>query len=146
MVTKKLFSDKKSPQRKICLIFDIFTSKHRNWALFDSDTLTPTSTLTNVLHNHIIEIVHCQEIKENELKDTGIVRNVDELGRIVIPMEIRRSFNIGIKDPLEIFVEGDKIILTKHKNLCAFCGCEDNIISFKGKFICNNCKKDINAT
>lgn len=80
------------------------------------------------------------------MKDTGIVRNVDELGRIVIPMEIRRSFNIGIKDPLEIFVEGDKIILTKHKNLCAFCGCEDNIISFKGKFICNNCKKDINAT
>jgi len=80
------------------------------------------------------------------LKATGIVRNVDELGRIVIPMEIRRTFGIGIKDPLEIFVEGDKIILTKCKNVCAFCGCEDNIVRFKDKFICNNCKKDVQTT
>ncbi len=80
------------------------------------------------------------------MKATGIVRNIDDLGRIVIPMEIRRGFDIGTKDPLEIFIEGNKIILTKCKNACTFCGCEDNITSFKEKFICDSCKKSINKT
>ncbi|HDP69801.1 MAG TPA: AbrB/MazE/SpoVT family DNA-binding domain-containing protein [Actinobacteria bacterium] len=80
------------------------------------------------------------------MKATGIVRNVDDLGRIVIPMEIRRTFGIGIKDPLEIYVEEDRIILAKCKNICTFCGCEEEIVRFKNKFLCHNCKKDIQRT
>ena len=56
------------------------------------------------------------------MKSTGIVRRVDELGRIVIPMELRRTFGIEIKDPLEIFVDGDSIVLSKYQSACVFCG------------------------
>ena len=56
------------------------------------------------------------------MHDTGIVRRVDDLGRIVIPMELRRTLGIKVKDPMAIFVEGDRIILTKHKDACALCG------------------------
>jgi AbrB family transcriptional regulator, transcriptional pleiotropic regulator of transition state genes len=73
------------------------------------------------------------------MKATGIVRRVDELGRIVIPKEIRRSFDIDIKDPLEIYVEGENIVMTKHHSTCIFCGLNDSIQSFRGKFVCSSC-------
>lgn len=73
------------------------------------------------------------------MKATGIVRRVDELGRIVIPKELRRTFGIDIKDPIEIFVDGDNIILTKYRSSCVFCGRPHGIQSFKGKYICGDC-------
>lgn len=67
------------------------------------------------------------------MKATGIVRKVDELGRIVIPMELRKTMGIDLKDPLEIFVDGDKIILKKYEPGCVITGSQDNLISFQGK-------------
>lgn len=73
------------------------------------------------------------------MKSTGIIRNVDELGRIVIPKEIRKKMNIGSADPIEIYVEGDKIILRKYENACAICGGSAELVEFKGKKICEEC-------
>lgn len=77
------------------------------------------------------------------MKATGIVRNIDDLGRIVLPMELRRTLGINIKDPMEIFVEGDSIIIKKHQPNCIFCGSEKNVVSFKDKNICEVCKKEL---
>jgi AbrB family transcriptional regulator, transcriptional pleiotropic regulator of transition state genes len=77
------------------------------------------------------------------MKSTGIVRRVDELGRIVIPMELRRTFGIEIKDPLEIFVDGDTIVLSKYQSVCVFCGSGTQIVTFKGKNVCQTCMKDL---
>lgn len=73
------------------------------------------------------------------MKSTGIVRKVDELGRIVIPKELRNTHCIDIKDPLEIFTEADKIILRKYEPCCLFCGQAKNVIPFKNKIICRSC-------
>lgn len=73
------------------------------------------------------------------MKSTGITRKIDELGRIVLPIELRRGLEIGEKDALEIYVEEDRIILRKYKPSCVFCGNEDNIIDYKGKYICADC-------
>lgn len=77
------------------------------------------------------------------MKSTGIVRKLDELGRIVIPMELRRIFGISNRDPLEIFVEGDKIVLQKSEPSCAFCDSMDNLTTYKEKYICQRCLKDL---
>ena len=81
------------------------------------------------------------------MKSTGIVRKVDELGRIVLPSELRKVLNINIKDPLEIYVSGDSIILKKYIPACIFCDSADDVKKFKGKNICKNCleqmQKDI---
>jgi transcriptional pleiotropic regulator of transition state genes len=73
------------------------------------------------------------------MKSTGIVRKVDELGRCVIPIELRRTLNINEGDGLEIFVDGDKVILRKYEPDCIFCGNADGITNFKGKNICPDC-------
>jgi len=74
------------------------------------------------------------------MHDTGIVRRVDDLGRIVIPMELRRTLGIKVKDPMAIFVEGDRIILTKHKDACAICGASGTeIVDVKGRPVCVDC-------
>ena len=77
------------------------------------------------------------------MKDTGIVRKVDELGRIVLPIELRRTLNIEIKDPLEIYVDGESIMLKKYQPACVFCGSSDNIKQIKGKNVCGNCVKEL---
>lgn len=77
------------------------------------------------------------------MKDTSIKRPVDALGRLVLPKELRRSFNLGPKDSLEIFVEDDSIILQKISEKCLICGSKENIIKFKDKTICEECAKDI---
>ena len=74
------------------------------------------------------------------MKATGIVRQVDDLGRIVLPIELRRKMDINIKDPLEIYVENDAIILKKYQAGCIFCG-NAQIINFQGKNICPDCIK-----
>lgn len=77
------------------------------------------------------------------MKSTGIVRKIDELGRIVLPMELRKVLNINIKDPMEIYVEGDSIILKKYEPCCVFCGDSTNATEFKGKNVCENCKNEL---
>ena len=77
------------------------------------------------------------------MKSTGIVRKVDELGRIVLPIEIRRSLDINVKDPVEIFIDNERIILQKYSPSCIFCGDADNIVFFNGKRICAKCLEEI---
>ncbi|MDR3207384.1 MAG: AbrB/MazE/SpoVT family DNA-binding domain-containing protein [Oscillospiraceae bacterium] len=77
------------------------------------------------------------------MKSTGIVRKVDELGRVVLPIELRRTLDISEKDPLEIYVEGPSIILRKYEPSCTFCGNDRNVFDFKGKNICPACAKEI---
>lgn len=73
------------------------------------------------------------------MKSTGVVRRVDELGRIVLPIEIRKNLDIENRDAVEIFIENDKIILKKYEPACLFCGNADGITTFEGKLICRNC-------
>lgn len=74
------------------------------------------------------------------MHDTGIVRRVDDLGRIVIPMELRRTLGIKVKDPLAIFVEGERIILTKHHDACAICGdTEAEMRTVRDRPVCATC-------
>lgn len=79
------------------------------------------------------------------MHDTGIVRRVDDLGRIVIPMELRRTLGIHVKDPMAIFVEGERIILQKHRDVCMVCGSPDNIVEVKGRPICTDCVEAVKA-
>ncbi len=73
------------------------------------------------------------------MKSTGIVRKIDELGRIVLPIEIRRTMNLERSDAVEIFVDEEKIILRKYEPSCVFCGNSDNVTLFKGKLVCAEC-------
>lgn len=73
------------------------------------------------------------------MKFTGVVRKVDELGRIVIPMELRRTLGIEEKDGLEIYIEDDRIVLKKYAPACVFCGNADDVVDYKGKKVCAHC-------
>lgn len=73
------------------------------------------------------------------MKSTGIVRKVDELGRIVLPIEMRRTLDIAEKDTLEVYVEGDSIILRKYQDACVFCDSVRDLISFRGRCVCQDC-------
>jgi len=73
------------------------------------------------------------------VKSTGIVRKVDELGRVVLPIELRRTLDIAEKDALEIYVDGATIILRKYEPACIFCDSAKDITVYKGKNICNDC-------
>ena len=78
------------------------------------------------------------------MKSTGIVRKVDELGRIVLPIELRRTLGIEEKDRIEIFVDGGSIILRKYQPACIFCDNAKDIINYKGKNICPDCIRAMN--
>lgn len=78
------------------------------------------------------------------MKNTGIIRKVDELGWIVIPIEIRNQFNIVEKDSMEIYIEGSSINLKKFKPSCVFCGNTKDLKKFKKKLICGKCKNALN--
>ncbi|MCD8125931.1 MAG: AbrB/MazE/SpoVT family DNA-binding domain-containing protein [Clostridiales bacterium] len=73
------------------------------------------------------------------MKSTGIVRKVDELGRIVLPIELRRTLDIAERDALEIYVDGASIVLRKHLPSCLFCDSSENVVTFEGKTICRAC-------
>ncbi|MCD7749268.1 MAG: AbrB/MazE/SpoVT family DNA-binding domain-containing protein [Oscillospiraceae bacterium] len=79
------------------------------------------------------------------MKSTGIVRKVDELGRIVLPIELRRSLDIAEKDTLEISVTDDTILLKKHQASCVFCSSTRNVVSYKGKNVCPACVQELTA-
>ena len=78
------------------------------------------------------------------MKSTGIVRKVDELGCIVLPIELRRTLGIEEKDRIEIFVDGESIILRKYQPACIFCDNAKDIINYKGKNICPDCIRAMN--
>ena len=78
------------------------------------------------------------------MKSTGIVRKVDELGRIVLHIELRRTLGIEEKDRIEIFVDGESIILRKYQPACIFCDNAKHIINYKGKNICPDCIRAMN--
>lgn len=73
------------------------------------------------------------------MKSTGIIRKVDDLGRIVLPIELRRVLDISERDELEIYMENDRIILQKFEPACVFCGSSRNLISYRGKNVCKDC-------
>lgn len=79
------------------------------------------------------------------MKSTGIVRKMDELGRVVIPIEIRNQFNIAERDPIEIYVEGNSIILKKFEPNCIFCGSTKKLVTYQDRQICEKCAKKIGA-
>lgn len=73
------------------------------------------------------------------MKSTGIVRKVDELGRIVLPIELRRTLDIAEKDSLEIYVDGPSIVLKKYQPACIFCDDAKDVVNYKGKNVCPSC-------
>ncbi len=77
------------------------------------------------------------------MKATGIVRQIDELGRIVLPMELRRVMDIRVKDSLEVFVSDEGIVLRKYQVGCVFCDEREGLTRFKEKFICPACKEEL---
>ncbi|WFD11989.1 AbrB/MazE/SpoVT family DNA-binding domain-containing protein [Tepidibacter hydrothermalis] len=79
------------------------------------------------------------------MKATGVVRAVDQLGRIVLPIELRRTLNIEVKDALEIYVDGESIILKKYEPACVFCGNAKNVKHFEGKNICSECIRKLSG-
>jgi transcriptional pleiotropic regulator of transition state genes len=68
---------------------------------------------------------------------------VDELGRVVIPIELRRTLGIGEKDALEIYVDGERIMLKKYEPACIFTGNADDLVYFKGKMVSKQCIKEL---
>ena len=79
------------------------------------------------------------------MKSTGIVRKVDELGRIVLPIELRRTLDIDVKDALEIYVEGSEIILKKYEPACGFCGGSKDVLHCTDKNVCRICIHDLES-
>ncbi|MDD2269561.1 MAG: AbrB/MazE/SpoVT family DNA-binding domain-containing protein [Eubacteriales bacterium] len=73
------------------------------------------------------------------MKATGIVRNVDELGRVVLPKELRTILNIDLKDPIEIFADGQFIVLKKYNPGCSICGSMADSVRFQDKCVCRDC-------
>ena len=77
------------------------------------------------------------------MKATGIVRKIDELGRITIPVETRRALGLEEKDSVEFFVDGENIVLKKYQPSCIFCSSMEDITEFKGKKVCAKCRKEL---
>lgn len=75
----------------------------------------------------------------DSMKSTGIIRKVDELGRIVIPIELRRTLDIAERDEMEIFMDGDHIVLRKFEPFCVFCSSSYGLVSYKDKNVCRDC-------
>ena len=78
------------------------------------------------------------------MKSTGIVRKVDELGRIVLPIELRRTLDIAERDELEIYLDDDKVILKKYEPSCIFCGSSCGLVTYHGRNVCMECIENMN--
>jgi transcriptional pleiotropic regulator of transition state genes len=83
---------------------------------------------------------------ETNMKSTGVVRKVDELGRIVLPKELRETMDINVKDPLEIFTDGENVVLRKYNPACVFCGDASDVIYFNGKRVCRKCLEQLKSS
>ena len=80
------------------------------------------------------------------MKSTGVVRKVDELGRIVLPIELRKLMDINVKDSLEIFTDGDSVVLRKYMPACVFCADASDVIYFNGKRVCRKCLEQLKSS
>lgn len=78
------------------------------------------------------------------MKSTGIVRKVDEQGRIVLPIELRRTLDLGERDELEIYLDDDKVVLKKYEPACIFCGSNFGLVTYQGKNVCMDCIQNMN--
>ena len=78
------------------------------------------------------------------MKSTGIVRKVDELGRIVLPIELRRTLDIAERDELEIYLDDDKVVLKKYEPSCIFCGSSCGLVTYHGRNVCMDCIENMN--
>ena len=78
------------------------------------------------------------------MKSTGIIRKVDELGRIVFPIEIRRTLDIAERDELEIYLDDDKVVLKKYEPSCIFCGSSCGLVTYHGRNVCMECIENMN--
>ncbi|MBR5571874.1 MAG: AbrB/MazE/SpoVT family DNA-binding domain-containing protein [Oscillospiraceae bacterium] len=87
--------------------------------------------------------VKAEQRRRKSVKSTGIVRKVDELGRIVLPIELRRTLDIAEREALEIYVDGNAIVLKKYRPCCIFCDSAKDIVVFRGKNICPKCLKEL---
>lgn len=79
------------------------------------------------------------------MKPTGIVRKVDDLGRIVLPIELRRTLDIAERDELEIYLEDDKVIMRKYEPSCVFCASTRGLMEYRGKNVCAQCIRAMKA-
>ena len=79
------------------------------------------------------------------MKSTGIVRKVDELGRIVLPIELRRTLDIAERDELEIYLDDDKVVLKKYEPCCIFCASPRGLVTYQGKNVCMECIHNMNS-
>ena len=79
------------------------------------------------------------------MKTTGIVRKVDELGRVVLPVELRRVLGIAERDELEISMEGDRIVMKKYASTCVFCGSDTELVDYRDKCVCENCIRELKS-
>lgn len=77
------------------------------------------------------------------MRKTGMSRRVDDLGRIVIPAEMRRTFGIKEGNTLDISVDENSIIFTKREEACVFCGSSQDLKEFKGRMVCLTCIGDL---
>lgn len=77
------------------------------------------------------------------MKSTGIIRKVDDLGRIVLPIELRRTLDIAERDELEIFMENGRVVLQKYEPACIFCGFNRSLVNHCGKNVCGDCVKKL---
>ena len=80
---------------------------------------------------------------KTSMKATGIVRKIDDLGRIVLPIELRRTLGISDRDSLEIFVDHNSIVLRKYEPTCVFCGSAENVTNYKEKNVCEECLREL---
>ena len=79
------------------------------------------------------------------MKSTGIIRHIDELGRLVVPKELRKKLDIADGDPVEIFSDGDRIVMVKYQPNCHFCSASTDLIDYKGKKVCASCIAELSA-
>ncbi len=79
------------------------------------------------------------------MKATGIVRQVDQLGRVVIPITLRRRLGIGLDEPVEFFMDGQSIVLKKYQPACVFCGAKKGLQEVLGKNVCGNCMEKMKS-
>lgn len=77
------------------------------------------------------------------MKENGLVREVDDMGRIVLPKELLKYLNMENVKAVQIFVENNSIVLKKYNPGCIFCNNVDNTIRYKGQYICKDCLKDM---
>lgn len=77
------------------------------------------------------------------MKPADCICKIDRLGRVLIPKNLRQKLDLSVDDPIEVFTEGESLVLKKYRKKCAFCGSEDDVISFKEKYVCRSCIQEL---